>query len=96
MNVTKATPQFRKTFRVNTLLKALGLPRGSRWNEASQRLKSFLVEARRTGDTEQAVMLSQVKVFLFRNLPRVCGCGAVIAAGNRNCRICAPNPKSST
>lgn len=87
-NLIKAKPHLRRTLRVSPVLKALGLPRACRWNEASARLKLFLVEARRVQDIELASRLSEVKAFLKRNLSRECSCGAVIAAGNLNCRTC--------
>jgi hypothetical protein len=85
-------PRIPPNCRAKLLLLALGLPKRALWPEAARRIKSLLVRARRDGDIELSVRLSEAKAFLRANLPSQCGgCGKTISAGGVSCKMCRRN-----
>ena len=86
LQLTKSKPRFSK----RSILKFLGLPFQTRWQEAEPILRDRIVAARRDHDEDRAKMFSGIKAFLKRNLKRSCqveGCGVAIEAESRKCQM---------
>jgi hypothetical protein len=65
-----------------TILKQLGLPKRSAWEEAAPRIKRKIVFCRRNNLEELAALWSEVKERLKRRLPRKCmDCEATTSKG---------------
>lgn len=72
-------------------LKFLGLPFGTRWEEAAKVIKTKLVEARRVDDLELCIQLSMAKAILKRTLRRTCsGCKGPCGIHALKCGNCSP------
>jgi len=86
LQLTKSKPRFSK----RSILKFLGLPFQTRWQEAEPIIRDRIVAARRDHDDDRAKMFSGIKAFLKRNLKRSCqveGCGVAIEAESRKCQM---------
>jgi hypothetical protein len=83
-----ANRSLRTCYKVKPTLAALGLKYPCRWPEARARIKTLMIQARRSENAELAIELSQVKQFLRNNLPTVCSCGSLISPGSIKCKIC--------
>jgi len=83
LQLTKSKPRFSK----RSILKFLGLPFQTRWQDAEPVLRDRIVSARRDQDEDRAKMFSGIKAFLKRNLNRSCQiCGMTIAARSQRCQ----------
>jgi hypothetical protein len=77
-------------FFVKPTLRFLGLPWGTRWEQAQPVLRDRLAAAHRSGDEERAKMFSRIKAFLKRNLKRTCnapGCDVAIMPKSAYCQM---------
>jgi len=88
MNAGVAVVKFQPRMRSDHILKALGLPRGTRWGAANQALKLRMAAAMRLGDEAELSRLGEAKACLKRTLVRDCSrCG--LPTRRTRCSLCA-------